>query len=204
MKKILLLILCSLLIASCSTHPLGISDETWKNMTPEQQAQAYQKQADITAKQQAQELAYQQQQQQEIANIKANPAYGQYIQCVIRKGKYQAFINDWNDIQAFSFNAIQGKTTTANLTYYQNNNKFFNENQELYISLEGTQIKICKDQNAFSNDCSVITATMPQYRRGARVKITSGIIEGTARCDMVYGNSGSSNGNGNANIIINV
>lgn len=82
MKKILLLIISSLLIASCSTHPFGISDETWQAMTPEQQAQ---------------ELAYKQQQEQEIANIKANPKYGQYIQCVIRKGKYQAFINNWDD-----------------------------------------------------------------------------------------------------------
>lgn len=107
-------------------------------------------------------------------------------------------------IQAFSFNAIKGKTTTANLTYYQNNNKFFNENQELYISFTGTQIKICKDQNAFSDDCSIITATMPQYAKGTKVKITSGIMQGTARCDMVYTNNGSRNGNGNANIIINV
>ncbi|QIW09191.1 hypothetical protein [Francisella sp. LA112445] len=202
MKKILLLVISTLLITSCSTHPLGISDETWQNMTPEQQADAYQKQADIDAKQHAQELAYQHQQQQEIANIKAHPEYGQYIQCVIRKGQYQAFINNWNDIQAFSFDAIKGKTTTANLTYYQNNNKFFNENQQLYISFTGTQIKICKDQNAFSDDCSVITATMPQYAKGARVKITSGIIKGTARCDMVYDNNRSQGGS--PNIIINV
>lgn len=203
MKKISLLIVSSLLIASCSTHPLGISDETWQAMTPEQQAQAYQKQADINAKQQAQELAYKQQQEQEIANIKANPKYGQYIQCVISKGKYQAFINNWDDIQAFSFDAIKGKTTTASLTYYQNNNKFFNENQQLYISFTGTQIKICKDQNAFSDDCSVITATMPQYAKGTKIKIDSGILKGTARCDMVHNDNNRSK-NGNANIIINV
>ncbi|BCD91959.1 hypothetical protein fh0823_20980 [Francisella halioticida] len=53
-----------------------------------------------------------------------------------------------------------------------------------------SQIKICKDQDAFSYDCSVIIATMPQYKKGARVKITAGIIKGTARCNMVYGTIG--------------
>ena len=39
-------------------QPLGIYDETWQKMTPQQQAEAYQKQADTDAKQRAQELAY--------------------------------------------------------------------------------------------------------------------------------------------------
>lgn len=202
MKKILPLTILSLLIAGCSIHPLGISDETWQVMTPEQQANAYQKQADIDARLQAQKLAYKQQQAQEIANIKAHPQYGQYIQCVIKDGKYQSFINSWDDIQTFSFDAIKDKTTTANLTYYQNNNKFFNQSQELYISFTGTQIKICKDQNSFSNDCSVITATIPQYQKGINIKTTSGIIKGDIRCDMVYDHN-TSTGN-NSNIIINI
>ncbi|WP_318010096.1 hypothetical protein [Francisella sp. SYW-9] len=29
---------------------------------------------------------------------------------------------------------------------------------------------------------------MPQYAKGARVEITSGIIKGTARCNMIYDN----------------
>ncbi|ALK94008.1 hypothetical protein [Francisella tularensis] len=49
--------IASLLVSSCTIHPLGISDETWQKMTPQQQADAYQKQADIDAKQRAQELA---------------------------------------------------------------------------------------------------------------------------------------------------
>lgn len=60
-------------------------------MTPQQQAEAYQKQVDIDSKQRAQELAYKQQQAQQIADIKINPRYGEYIQCVIDSdsGKYQ-------------------------------------------------------------------------------------------------------------------
>ncbi|MXC12706.1 hypothetical protein FNK08_07430 [Francisella tularensis] len=50
--------IASLLVSSCTIHPLGIPDETWQKMTPQQQADAYQKQADIDAKQRAQELAY--------------------------------------------------------------------------------------------------------------------------------------------------
>ncbi|KIP31428.1 hypothetical protein CH66_1155 [Francisella tularensis subsp. holarctica] len=50
--------IASLLVSSCTIHPLGIPDETWQKMTPQQQADAYQKQADIYAKQRAQELAY--------------------------------------------------------------------------------------------------------------------------------------------------
>ncbi|WP_277394965.1 hypothetical protein [Francisella tularensis] len=64
-------------------------------------------------------INYKQHQEQQIADIKANPRYGEYIQCVIDSGKYQTFINDWNnDIQAFSFDTIKDKTTTATLTVF--------------------------------------------------------------------------------------
>ncbi|ABK88978.1 hypothetical protein IBE20_04365 [Francisella tularensis subsp. novicida] len=204
MKKILILMIASLLVSSCTIHPLGIPDETWQKMTPQQQADAYQKQADIDAKQRAQELAYKQQQEQQIADIKANPRYGEYIQCVIDNGKYQAFINDWNnDIQAFSFDAIKDKTTTATLTYYRNNDKFFKNSQKLYISFTGTQIKVCKAENSFSDDCSVITATLPQYQKGVKVMISSGIIKAYAQCDMIY-NHHNTHSTANSNIIINI
>ena len=73
-----------------------------KKMTPQQQAEAYQKQADIDAKQRAQELAYKPTTGATNVDIKTNQRYGEYIQCVIDSGKYQAFINDWNnDIQAY-------------------------------------------------------------------------------------------------------
>ncbi|AXH30673.1 hypothetical protein CGC45_00175 [Francisella opportunistica] len=195
---------CSLLVASCAMHPLGISDQTWQKMTPQQQADAYQKQADIDANQRAQELAYKQKQAQQIADIKANPRYGEYIQCVINNGKYQAFINDWNnDIQAFSFDAIKDKTTTTTLTYYRNNDKFFSNTQKLYISFTATQIKICKAENAFSDDCSIITATLPQYQKGIKVKISTGIIKAYAQCDMIY-NDNHSHNTEHSNITINI
>lgn len=116
--------------------------------------EAYQKQADIDAKQRAQELAHKPTTGATNSDIKANPRYGEYIQCVIDSGKYQAFINDWNnDIQAFSFDVIKDKTTTTTLTYYRNNDKFFSNTKKLYISFTGTQIKICKTENAFSDGC---------------------------------------------------
>ncbi|MFV9925229.1 MAG: hypothetical protein AB8U93_06360 [Francisella endosymbiont of Hyalomma scupense] len=42
----------------------------------------------IDAKQRAQELAYKQQQAQQIAYIKTNLRYGEYIQCVDDSAKY--------------------------------------------------------------------------------------------------------------------
>ncbi|MFV9931525.1 MAG: hypothetical protein AB8V03_03900 [Francisella endosymbiont of Hyalomma asiaticum] len=94
----------------------------------------------------------------------------------------KAFINDWNnDIQAFSFDAIKDKTTIATLNYYRNNDKFFSNTQKaLYISFTETQIKICKTENAFSDGCSIITATLPQYKKGIKVKISSWIIKAYA------------------------
>ncbi|AIT09644.1 hypothetical protein LO80_06485 [Candidatus Francisella endociliophora] len=204
MKKILLWITFVVLICSCSMHPLGIADETWQKMTPEQQAEAYKKQADIDAKERAQKLAYQQQQEQEIANIKANPKYGEYVQCVVNNGKYQSFINEWDDIQSFSFDAIKDKTTSTTLTYYRNNDKFFKDTQNLYISFTGTQIKICKAENSFDNNCSIINATAPQYQRGVNINIDSGVIKGSVQCDMVYKNNKHHRNRGHSDIIINI
>lgn len=204
MKKYIFTIMLVTLATSCAMHPLGISDDTWNKMTPEQQAEAYKKQADIDAKQRAEELAYQREQEQEIANIKADPKYGQYIQCVMQNGQYEAFINDWDHtIRNFSFDAIRNKTTTSTLVSYQNNNEFLRSTDTIHISFNGAEIKLCKTENGFGDDCSTITATLPQYQRGIKYKLDSGIIKGTVQCNMIYKGRKHHSRNNGGNIVIN-
>lgn len=202
MKKIFLWTLCAVLISSCAMHPLGISDETWQKMTPEQQANAYEKQANIDAKERAQQLAHKQKQEQEIAAIKANPRYGEYIQCVLNNAKYKEF-GSWLSMESLNIDAIKDKTTETTATYYRNNDHFFKTTKKLYVSMTGTRIKVCDGKDSFSN-CSIINSTMPQYQKGRHIKINSGVIKGTAQCDMVYDSNNHHSNNGSSDIIINI
>ena len=204
-KKVLLMIGC-LLLASCAMHPLGIADDTWQAMTPEQQAQAYQKQADIDAKERASQQAQAAAEKQQIAEIKANSKYGQYIQCTVENTKYNDFIDGSNTTQPFSFNAINGKTLGTNITYYRNGDEFFKEHKHLYVSFDGQQIKLCNSNDEFNNKCSTLNATSKQYSKGVKLKFSGALLSGHAKCDMVYNNNHKHhrrNDNGN-NIVINL
>ncbi|MDE4984282.1 hypothetical protein NAI39_09660, partial [Francisella tularensis subsp. holarctica] len=71
----------------------------------------------------------------------------------------------------------------------------------LYISFTGTQIKVCKAENSFSDDCAVITANLPQYQKGVKAMISSGIIKAYSQCDMIY-NHHNTHSTANSFIII--
>jgi len=203
-KKIALIMSC-VLLASCAMHPLGIDDATWQKMTPTQQADAYQKQAEISAKQQAAEQAQAAAQQRKIQDIKNNPKYGQYVQCVFSDGKYNDNFNSFNPVENFNIDALEGETTNKSITYYQNGNKFFANNVELSVSFDGQQISICDTNNEFNKPCSNINATSSEYRRGVSRNIDNGILKGKIRCNMVFhGHRHSDNSNGGNNIVINI
>lgn len=192
------------LATSCAMHPLGISDDTWNKMTPEQQAEAYQKQAEINAKQRAEQLAKEQEEGRKIAKIKANPKYGQYVQCVVDSASYKTFANGWNNtIENFSFDAIRDETTSTNITYLEQNNQFFKQNANLNITFDGTVIKVC-DTNNFNNSCSTLTASLSRYHRGTKIPFVSGNIKGTAECNMVYYGHGHHSRAGQGSIVINI
>ena len=197
-----------LFLASCVMHPLGIADDTWQAMTPEQQAQAYQKQADIDAKQKADELAKEHARQKEIADIKANPKYDQFVQCIVTNAQYVDFANNLNPIETFSFDAINGYNLNANIKYYRNGDKFFKNQKKLSVQFDGRQIKLCDLDNPYSGKCATLNANAKQYQRGINIPFddTLGMLKGNAKCDMVYNNNHKHhrrNDNGN-NIVINL
>ena len=202
-KKISLIIGC-VILASCAMHPLGIADDTWQAMTPEQQAQAYQKQADIDAKERASQQAQAAAEKQQIAEIKANPKYGQYIQCIVEGAKYNGFIDGSNTVQPFNFDAISNKTLNTNITYYRNGDKFFEEHKQLFVSFDGQQITLCDSDNQFNNKCSTLNATSSQYRKGIKLNFNGSILNGSAKCDMVYHNNHRRQNDSGNNIVINL
>lgn len=204
MKKNIFVVLLCYCVVGCVTHPLGIADETWNKMTPEQQANAYKQQSQIDAKAKATKLAAEQQEKKEIAKIKANPKYGQYIQCTVDDAKYHDFIDGVNVVQPFSFDAITDKTENVKVSYYRNGNKFFDEHKNLYVFFDGQQIKLCESNNSLNDKCSLLNATSTQYQKGIKLKFSGDILSGYARCDMVYhGRRHHSNRHGN-NIVINI
>lgn len=174
-------------LTACAMHPLGIDDDTWKSMSPEQQAQAYQQQEEIYAKQQAEREAREAQQQAEISHIKNDPQYGQYVQCTLTSVQYQDY-RDWYKAQPFGFDAIKGKTLKTEINYYRKNDDRYTRNQMLYVSFDGQSIRLCDNQSTNYANCATIIATSRQYARGVKQTVDSNILKGVANCDMVGAN----------------
>ena len=185
-------------------HPLSIDDDTWQKMTPEQQANAYEKQSEIDAKEKADEKARIAAEKEQIATIKAHPKYGQYIQCVVSQGQYNNFMNDFSPVDKFSFDAIEGKTLDKTIVYYRNGNKIFEDKKSLAISFDGQQISICDASNSFDKPCSTLNATSSQYYKGVSLNIDNGILKGKIKCDMVFHEHNHFNNSSGNNIIINI
>lgn len=174
-------------LSACAMHPLGIDDDTWKSMTPEQQAQAYQQQEEIYAKQQAEREAREAKQQAEINHIKQNPQYGEYVQCTMTHVQYKDY-RDWHKAEPFGFDAIKGQTLKTEINYYRNNDDRYTLNQSLYVKFDGQSIRLCDNSTSSYANCATIIGTSRQYARGIKQTIDSKLFKGVATCDMVQSN----------------
>ncbi len=83
LKPYLSSVVCALLLTACTSYPLGMSEEQWLALTPEQQYDAQLKQAELDRQREARRLAEQQareqalkEQQAQLELARENAKYG--------------------------------------------------------------------------------------------------------------------------------
>lgn len=152
MKKILFIVaLLSLLTACASTYPLGMTEEQWKSITPEErqalllkQQQYEEQQRAIRMKADAEERKIQLKQEmaerQRLERLYSNPKNGNVIMVNILGGTYQYGKREKSVLED-SYEIARGETKKIQLTLEDPKNRY-NSTETVYLqySLNGNGI----------------------------------------------------------------
>ncbi|WP_143142822.1 hypothetical protein [Marinospirillum alkaliphilum] len=183
-----LLIFTTLLMVGCATtHPLGIKDGDWQQMSQQQQHEARmqqarldeierQRRADQAEARRLQELAH----QAELERIRQNPRFGDIIQCSVSNGQTYTS-SDWHPAQPMAFELVRGETREV---LFPRADRPTQQSRGT-ASFDGLTVKICRP---VERDCSVMAGTESEYRRGKTQSIRSArLIRGELRCQFPRG-----------------
>ncbi|HEY9017274.1 hypothetical protein [Thiomicrospira sp.] len=188
-----MLLLFTLGLMACGPyHPMGISDEEWQTLTPDQRMQAREQQAEvdkaraaeraekarIRAEKEAREQAI-------IAERRANPQYGERVQCILSAG--QAKLNrKWRNIEPVAVDLVIGESQAIDVRHLRDGRTRYSRTG--YASFDGQRVNLCLHSNSSptSNYCASLLATTRQFDRGVSQNIQSkDFVRGNLRCDLV-------------------
>lgn len=192
LRYIALLMLTLGLIACGPYHPMGISDEEWQTLTPEQRMQARELQAEvdkakaaeraekarIRAEQEAREQAL-------IEERRANPQYGERVQCVLTEGQAK-LSRKWRSIEPVGVDLVIGEKQAFDVLHLRDGRTRYSRSG--YASFDGQRVNMCLHSNSIptSNQCASLVATTRQFDRGVSQNISSkDFLRGKMRCDLV-------------------
>lgn len=180
------------LIACGPYHPMGISDDEWQTLTPAQRMQAREQQAEvdkaraaeraekarIRAEQEAREQAI-------IAERRANPQYGERVQCVLSGGQAK-LSSKWRNIEPVAVDLVIGESQEFDVRHLRDGRTRYSRNG--HASFDGQRVNLClySSSRASSNQCASLVATTRQFDRGVSQNISSkDFVRGKMRCDLV-------------------
>lgn len=152
-----------LFFSACTMYPLGISEAEWNSMTPQQQLEARNKQADINLKKQQEKERKEAQRKAEIQKRYQQAAFGDILNCSV-SGGIADFYPGWRPYAPQAFSIVRGED--KNITLYDNNKgrrttSFWTEYAE-----SGMKLTFCKDKGARRDKCQEIVGTTPSFTGG--------------------------------------
>lgn len=191
-RYLVLLTLTLGLIACGPYHPMGISDEEWQTLTPAERMQARELQAEvdkaraaeraekarIRAEQEAREQAL-------IDERRANPKYGERVQCVLTAGQSK-LSSKWRVIESVAVDLVVGEKQEFDVRHLRDGRTRYSRIG--YASFDGQRVNMCLHSNSIptSNQCASLVATTRQFDRGISQNISSkDFVRGKMRCDLV-------------------
>ncbi|WNO61344.1 hypothetical protein [Rheinheimera sp. MMS21-TC3] len=179
---ILLLLLTLALVSGCANNPLGMSDDEWHLLTPEQQFEArkIQDERDEAARvrraeQQAQEAAA----QAKLIELRRTAPYGDVIQCSITQAKGLFAKNEWHPLLPISIEMHHSEAARKLDLMRQDQTS---SNITLKLEFDGLNVKVCRSNN---RDCDVMAGTAAQFKRGIsrHIKVKNA-VDGTLFCSF--------------------
>ncbi len=171
-KRLLPLVLASLtlMLAACQSNPLGMSDEEWARLTPEQQMQARMKQADIRkasaerrAEARRQKAMLAAEERRRIERIYASARFGDILECVV-EGGLADFRPGWRGYDPAPFTLVRGETKSVPLRERgKGNRKFWT-----HLSADGLEVSVCarSGRGSRSRYCTTVSARSNDYSFG--------------------------------------
>lgn len=186
----LITLLLSVIMAGCSSNPLGIDDDHWEMMSSAQKLEAHKVQAEVekeqqraaTARYQA-ELEAQTERQKLRESIRKNAQYGDLIQCVLDP-VYRYSNKGWLPLQGVSFELVRGESRALTLARVDNN-----KDQTVYAlaGMSGQQVQICQNYSKAygASTCFGLQATTREMAYGVgRYFEIKKELKGQLRCDL--------------------
>ena len=186
MKHLLFSLLLLLLLAGCSSNPLGISDSDWEMMTPEQQHEARLEQARIDEAERIRRAAAAEARRQEelrlekeLAERRANARFGDIVQCTITDAQGR-FGSDWRSANPGAFELVRGQTADIEITRASRSS----QRARGSASFDGLKVEVCSG----TLRCASLVGTEQQFRRGVRQQIdVERFVRGTLTCAFPRG-----------------
>lgn len=180
------------LLAACSTHPLGMDDEEWRQLTPDKRLQAREKQLehDRLAEQRrlAEAAARREEAQRQATELETRHReahYGERLQCVLQPA--DAWLNrKWRAIEPLAFDLVAGSEQVLPLR--EAGRRTVRYSSRAHARFDGQQLTLCQyaQDQRHPGRCIRELGTFADYRRGIRREVVADqFLRGRLRCSLV-------------------
>ena len=173
-----------LVLSACASYPLGMSEQEWQALSPEQQLTARERQAQLdqaervrraaAAEQRAErERAEQREYQQRLSQ--AQP--GEVVQCVVNHGEGY-YGGQWLSAEPAGVTLLRGFSQTLQVAQRDRPSR----SVQLEMEYVGASVRLCRVNQ---RDCSTIAATQNQFRQGVTRSVNiPRTLRGEIYCDI--------------------
>jgi predicted small lipoprotein YifL len=182
-KRVLLVLLLGSLSACAARYPLGIPEEQWVLLTPQQQLDARSQQAALDqasqARREAEARAREAEAIKEAAELdqrRRDAGYGERVQCILESA--EGYIRGrWEPVRPLAMDLVSGYP--IELTLSDTRNRY---QQSMYAGFDGQVVRLCRS----TNNCVEMAATRQQLQRGISQYLEQDrLLRGTLYCDLV-------------------
>ncbi|MEN3159735.1 hypothetical protein ABC502_15250 [Alkalimonas sp. NCh-2] len=172
------------LIAACANYPLGMTEDEWNRLSPQQQLDARERQALLNQAEHARraeaarhKAEQEREEQQRYQAMLANAGPGDIVQCVLQNGEGY-YGSSWHPAEPVGFSLLRNYTQTVSFAEQGRPTRSITTE----LTYNGANIRVCRLNN---RDCSNVAATQNQLRNGISQNIqVNRAIRGTLYCDI--------------------
>ncbi|WP_146164798.1 hypothetical protein [Desulfonatronum sp. SC1] len=181
-----------LLLLSCGhRNPLDIPDAQWQMMTPEQQLQARNQQAELDralvlrkAEEARQRAAEAEARKAELDAMRRNAPYGDRVQCVF-EGAQTYFNRNWQPILPLGLDLVRGYEEAIVMEI--SSSEYLRMPIEAYALFDGQVVSLCRfsgDNTYRREHCAILVGTRRDFQQGIVAHVyASDFLRGRLRCD---------------------
>lgn len=190
-KLVCLVLLLGGLSGCAARYPLGIPEEQWVLLTPQQQLDARSQQATLDQASQARREAEARareaeaiKQAAELEQRRRDAGYGERVQCILESA--EGYIRGrWQPVRPLAMDLVSGYP--VELTLSDTRSRY---QQDVYAGFDGQVVRLCRSSRALhgsaTNECVEMAATRQQLQRGVSHRLEQErFLRGSLYCDLV-------------------